>query len=179
MTLKFCMKVGLTLIHRPLLVFASPVHGFCAMNFLPVSYKPGRGIETRHWPVPCFWKIVNKEKIESHANFQPSRMCTSQVRAFRIMLIIRYQYMSTGWLVTAPMTLKFCMKVGLTLIHRPLLVFASPVHGFCAMNFLSVSHKPGRGIETRHWPVSCFWKMVDKKKIESHANFQPARACTT
>jgi hypothetical protein len=47
------------------------------------------------------------------------------------------QYMAAGWLVSAPMALKFCMMADMVFIHNSLLAFASPVPGFCAMEFLS------------------------------------------
>jgi hypothetical protein len=162
MVLKICMKVGLVSTHSPLLAFASPVLGFCVTKFLPISLKLGCVIEAKHWPGPCFCKMVNKYKIEVCAKFQPNRMCTTRVRAFRILVKICSQYKSTGGLVSAPMTLKIFRKVGLVLTHSFLPAFSLPVPGFCVMNFLSVSLKSSHGIETRHSSGPFFCRMVNK-----------------
>ena len=69
--------------------------------------------------------------------------------------------MSTGGLVSCPMTLKIGMELDVMLLHRPLLAFRPPVPGFCAASFLSISDQLGFASTTRHWRKPCFGEMVD------------------
>jgi hypothetical protein len=82
------------------------------------------------------------------------------------------KYMSTGWLVSWPITLKICEVLDLILIHRHLLAFCPPVPGFCAVFFTLTFDELGHRIKTRHWPCLSFDKRVDINEIKMFTNFQ-------
>jgi hypothetical protein len=81
------------------------------------------------------------------------------------------KYMSTGWLISWPMALKFWEKVDLKYLHRRLLAFCSPVPGFGSASFTLILNDLGHSTKTRHWRCLSFGKRIDINMIEMSANF--------